>query len=86
MAQTPEGAKKARETMIRKAGGLEAYKEAQQHRGSLGGNAAHTKPVGFASLKIGPDGLTGPQRAIKLAELSWKKKKETNNDNNAIHP
>lgn len=86
MAQTPEGAKKARETMIRKAGGVEAYREAQRLRGALGGAAEHVGPVGFANPEIGPDGLTGPQRAKKLAKTNWKKKKEIKNDRNAIHP
>lgn len=36
--------------------------------GSKGGSAPHTAPRGYASEKIGADGLTGRERAQKLAK------------------
>lgn len=47
--------------------------------GANGGSAPHTEPRGYASNKIGPDGLTGVQRAQKLGE-ERKKYVEQNKD------
>jgi len=59
--QTRAGAKKARETMIAKYGGEDGYREHLRTIGSQGGKLSGNG--GFASEKIGKDGLTGKQRA-----------------------
>ena len=62
MPGSPEGGRKATETLIKKFDGdVEAYKAWRRHIGSLGGKNGHTG--GFAAEKVGKDGLTGPQRA-----------------------
>lgn len=64
MSQTPDGVKKHRETMIAKHGSYEAWREWMRNNGSKGGSAPHSKPTGFASLK-----LSDPAR---LKEISIK--------------
>ena len=74
MGQTKEGAKKYRETMIAKHGSLEAYQEWRKNISINGGKKGHNG--GFASDKVGKDGLTGKQRSIILAKTrrnKWKK-------------
>ena len=56
MSGTVEGGRKAYLTNIKKHG-----QGFYQRIGQMGGWRGHTG--GFASNKIGPDGLTGPQRA-----------------------
>lgn len=66
--QTEEGRRKARETMIKRSGSYEAYIERKRIAGKKGGLAHHNLPTGFGSNTIGKDGLTGKERAKKLAD------------------
>lgn len=68
MAQTPEGAKKASQTM-RATYGEDYYKRI----GATGGAGSSTG--GFASDLIGPDGLTGRQRARRVGGIGGRKSK-----------
>lgn len=52
---------KWRETMLTKYGGTEGMREWLRHIGSKGGS--RSTRGGFASLKIGKDGLSGRERA-----------------------
>ena len=61
MANTKEGAKKARQTLIERLGSEEAVKEYYRRIGAMGG--AKSRGGGFGSDKVGADGLTGQQRA-----------------------
>lgn len=61
MAQTKLGAERARQTNIEKHGSLEAYKQFMRDIAAQGGIKG--KDGGFASQKVGPDGLTGKERA-----------------------
>jgi hypothetical protein len=60
MSGTSEGNRKIRDKLL--AQDLEYFKKL----GSKGGTAIHTAPRGYASDKIGNDGLSGKQRAQKL--------------------
>jgi len=51
MAGSKEGAKKARETKIKKAGGLEAYKKQMKEMQSKGGSAVRR---GTRSFEVDP--------------------------------
>ena len=76
MVQTKAGGKKYRETMIRKYGSEEAWKDYLRTIGSRGGANGNTG--GFASSKIGKDGLTGRMRAVLAGAIGGKKSKKTN--------
>lgn len=67
MAGSKAGAAKARATMIKNLGGLEAYRDRMKNNGSKGGSLGTTG--GFASDIVGDDGLTGPQRARIAGEV-----------------
>ncbi len=73
-----EAVKKWRATMIEKYGSEEALHEAIAEMGRKGGEASHNG--GFASNKVGKDGLTGRQRAALVGAIggfrSKRKKKE----------
>ena len=71
MAGTSAGAKKAVKTNLKKD---PSY---YSRNGKKGGEKSSTG--GFASLKVGPDGLTGPQRAKVVGYKSGYKSKETKN-------
>ena len=78
MAGTKAGGLKARETNYRKHG-----KDFYARIGSKGGHNGHTG--GFASDKVGSDGLTGWQRATKVGSIGGKisrrgKAKQTQED------
>ena len=62
MAGTKEGGRKARETNIRRHG-----KDYYQRIGAEGGR--HSCTGGFASDKVGKDGLTGRQRASLVGAI-----------------
>jgi uncharacterized protein len=68
MVNTPEGQKKALETIYAKYGS-DYYKRV----GALGGKVGRTG--GFASKKVGKDGLTGPERAMKVGIHGGRKSK-----------
>lgn len=80
MAGTVEGGRQAAET--NKANhGADFYKRI----GALGGKNGHTG--GFASNLVGPDGLTGRERAAKVGVLGGRKsrkRKPMEPDNEAI--
>lgn len=61
MPNTKEGAEKARRTLLERLGSEEALKEYYRNIGRMGG--AKSRGGGFASEKVGNDGLTGAQRA-----------------------
>lgn len=61
MPNTKEGAEKARRTLLERLGSEEALKEYYRNIGRMGG--AKSRGGGFASDKIGKDGLTGAERA-----------------------
>lgn len=61
MAQTKAGGQKLKEHMIAKHGSEEAWKAYMRTLGSKGGANGNTG--GFASDKVGDDGLTGVERA-----------------------
>lgn len=67
--QTPEGVKRQRETMIAKHGSYEAWREWMKENGRKGGSAPHTKPTGFASLK-----LKDPERLREISKLGGNSK------------
>lgn len=67
--QTPDGIKKQRETNIRKHGSYEAWREFMRNNGRKGGSAPHSKPTGFASLK-----LSDPKRLKEISKLGGKSK------------
>lgn len=80
MVQTKAGGIKYRQTMINKFGSEEAWKEYLRSLAKKGG--ANGKTGGFASKKIGKDGLTGPMRAALAGAIGGKRRlgyrKETN--------
>ena len=65
MAGTKEGGRKAAETNLRKHG-----KDFYSMIGRKGGHNGHTG--GFASDKVGKDGLTGWERAAKAGSVGGK--------------
>jgi len=68
MSGTREGYFKSREKMIKETFGSEAaFKAHLRNIGAKGGAASTTG--GFASNNIGPDGLTGRQRARVVGAL-----------------
>ena len=75
MAGTLEGARKARDTNIRKYG-KDFYREMGRKGGKIG------RTGGWASEEIGPDGLTGRERAAvmgkKGGQISRRGKSEKN--------
>ena len=74
MAQTKEGAKKAQATMRAKYG--EKYHTFYQTIGSIGGR--RSKRGGFASDKVGKDGLTGRERASVVGKKGGHISRRTN--------
>lgn len=78
MANNKQGGAKFVQTMIEKYGSYEAYRQAMRERGSTGGK--NGKTGGFASEKIGDDGLTGYERArvagAKGGAISKRRKKD----------
>lgn len=58
---TTESARKFRETVAQRYGSWEKFLEVNRERASRGGKKKGKK--GFASKKIGSDGLTGKERA-----------------------
>lgn len=74
MAGTKEGAAKARAKALAKDPNHYA------NIGRIGGNAPHTMPIGFASEKIGADGLTGRERTKLLGQKRKKTAKENQNE------
>lgn len=75
MAQTKEGALKARISLIERYGSEEALRQHYSEIGGIGG--ARSKSGGFASTAIGDDGLTGPQRASRAGALGGAKSRRT---------
>lgn len=75
MSGSKEGRRKARETLIKKFGSLEAYLEFYRTIGAKGGKISQTG--GFASWNEGSDGLTGRERAsiagAKGGKATWRK-------------
>lgn len=61
MPNTKEGARKARQTLLERLGSEEAVREYYKNIGRMGGQKS--RGGGFASEKVGNDGLTGQQRA-----------------------
>ena len=61
MANTKAGGKKQKQTLLEKLGSEEAVKEYYKNIGRMGGQKS--RGGGFASEKVGNDGLTGQQRA-----------------------
>lgn len=61
MANNKKGGKKAQQTLLEKLGSKEAVKAYYQSIGRMGGKKS--KGTGFASDKVGADGLTGAERA-----------------------
>lgn len=55
--------KKWRKSMLEKYGSQEELSAHFRKLGSIGGKS-RKEPGGFASLKKGKDGLTGPERAV----------------------
>lgn len=80
-AGTKEGdraIKRWKKTMLKKFGSKQALQEHMRERGRKGGSVSCAK--GFASDKVGIDGLTGKQRAsiagYKGGRISRRTKKE----------
>ena len=67
MAGTKEGALKGRDTVYKKYG-----KDYYRELGHCGKGTSRNG--GFASLKVGKDGLTGPERSRKYAKSVRKNK------------
>lgn len=67
--------KKWMETMIKKHGSREAVRELMQGIGVEGGKVSKTG--GFASAKVGKDGLTGKERASVAGSKGGKTSKRT---------
>lgn len=61
MPNTKEGARKARQTLLERLGSEEAVREYYRNIGRMGGQKS--RGGGFASEKVGNDGLTGQERA-----------------------
>lgn len=61
MPNTKEGGKKAQQTLLQKLGSAEAVREYYKNIGAMGGKKS--RGGGFASNKVGADGLTGAERA-----------------------
>lgn len=61
--QTKEGGQAVRNTMIRKFGSYEKYREWMASIGSQGGARNKGGEVGFGSYVVGADGKTGRIRA-----------------------
>lgn len=57
---------KRKETLLKKYGSEEAVRDYYRRIGSL---ASHPGTGGFASNKVGKDGLTGPQRAALVGAI-----------------
>jgi len=70
MAGNRNGGLKIRATMIKKLGSEEAYIEWRKSMGRKGGHKS--KGGGFASDKIGKDGLTGYERAVEAGKVGGK--------------
>jgi len=70
MPGTQAGWLKAKATMIKKYGSEEAYRDFCKEVGRKGGLASNNG--GFASWKVGNDGLTGRQRARVAGSLGGK--------------
>lgn len=67
---TPAGGQKVRETNYAKYG-----RDFYQRIGAMGGKKGRTG--GFASSKVGEDGLTGKQRASIVGAIGGRKSKRT---------
>lgn len=59
MAGTKEGAMKARQTKIKKAGGLEAYQEKMKKISSMGGKVKRPRPFDIDPRLAAEAGLKG---------------------------
>jgi len=68
MANTPQGIKKAKQTILEKYG-----KDYYANIGRKGG--MNSKGTGFAYTGVGSDGLTGYQRAAKFGSIGGAKSK-----------
>lgn len=69
-----QAVKKWRKTMIEKYGGKDKLHKKMQEIGKKGGQNGYGIEYkgGFASDKVGPDGLTGYERARKVGALGGK--------------
>lgn len=67
MSQTIAGAAKAKQNIINRLGGEEAYHKHMQSLGKKGGTIS--TGGGFASYKVGKDGLTGSERAAVAGKI-----------------
>ena len=70
---TKEGGKKLRETMINKHGSYDNWVQYTKQIGAIGGANGNTG--GFASEKVGADGLTGRQRASIAGKIGGSNRK-----------
>lgn len=70
MAGTREGGLKQIDTNIRKHGSYEAWQEFMRNAGRKGGSAPHSKPRGFASLRV-----NDPERLKQISKLGGAKGK-----------
>lgn len=77
MVQTLKGGQKYRNTMIKKFGSLEAWKEYQRRNASIGGR--NGKSGGFASDEVGADCLTGRERASRVGKIGGLRSKRLPN-------
>lgn len=74
MAGTVEGGKHAAKTNLERYG-KDFYRSIGRRGGISGRGKGYTG--GFASTIVGPDGLTGPERARKYGALGGKKSRRT---------
>lgn len=72
MGNTKKGGKKFVQTMINKYGSYEKWIDQMRINGSKGGSKNGTG--GFASDKVGNDGLTGRERAVIAGRKGGKTK------------
>ncbi len=79
MAGTITGAKQYKKTMIAKHGSREAWVSWMKTIASKGGHNSNTG--GYASDKIGKDGLTGKQRASINGAIGGKKSRRKHESN-----
>lgn len=81
-----QAAKKWRATMLEKYGGQEGLTRKMQAIGAKGGKLSTTG--GFASDKVGADGMTGRQRSIICGRIGGRKSKrgkKVRNDDTRIN-
>ncbi len=77
--QTLKGAREHRKTKIAKHGSRESWEKWMKTIASKGGKASNTG--GYASDKIGKDGLTGKQRASINGAIGGKKSRRKHESN-----